>query len=115
RSRSILYVRPEQPPPTTLTRRPPSGRPLSATRAWILRAAPSVIETIAAGPQLAAFVSPLGASRRRFQSAIAALIPSSASTEQWILTGGSESSCTIWVFLIFITSSIVLPLTSSVT
>src|SRR5262249_6252893 len=31
----------------------------------------------------------------RFQSSIAALMPSSASTEQCILTGGSESSCTI--------------------
>jgi len=51
----------------------------------------------------------------RFQSANAALMPSSASTEQWILTGGSDSSSTMFVFLIAITSSIVLPFTSSVT
>ena len=33
-----------------------------------------------------------------FQSAIAARIASSASTEQWILTGGKESSFTISMF-----------------
>ena len=35
--------------------------------------------------------------------------------EQWIFTGGSESSSTMWVFLIARTSSTVLPFTSSVT
>src|SRR5204863_8766399 len=64
-----------------------------------------------------AFASGLGCppSRFFFQSEIAALMPSSASTEQCILTGGSESSWTIWVFLICSTSSTVLPFTSSVT
>src|SRR5688572_1516227 len=59
-----------------------------------------------------AFFTP---SRLRFQSASAALMPSSASTEQWIFTGGSDSSETMCVFLIAITSSIDLPFTSSVT
>src|SRR3954453_7738628 len=49
-----------------------------------------------------------------FQSPIAARIASSARTEQWILTGGSESSFTISVFLIARASSMVLPLTHSV-
>src|SRR5215467_7213180 len=39
---------------------------------------------------------------------------SSASTEQWIFTGGSESSRTMSVFLIASASSTVLPLTHSV-
>ena len=39
---------------------------------------------------------------------------SSASTEQWIFTGGSASSFTISVFLIFSASSTVLPFTHSV-
>jgi len=42
------------------------------------------------------------------------LIASSASTEQWIFTGGRFSSCTISVFLIFWASSIVLPFNHSV-
>ena len=45
---------------------------------------------------------------------IAALIASSASTEQWTFTGGSDNSSTIAVFLIAIASSIVLPLSHSV-
>ena len=45
---------------------------------------------------------------------IAALIASSANTEQCILTGGNESSSTISVFLIVWASSKVLPLTHSV-
>src|SRR5215831_4720370 len=49
-----------------------------------------------------------------FQSPMAARIASSASTEQWILTGGSESSFTISVFLICRASSTVLPFTHSV-
>ena len=48
------------------------------------------------------------------KSAIADLIASSASTLQWILTGGSESSSTIWVFEIWSASSSVLPLIHSV-
>ena len=43
--------------------------------------------------------SPLAA-WRSFQSLTAALIASSASTEQWIFTGGRLSSSTICVFLI---------------
>src|ERR1035438_7400332 len=49
-----------------------------------------------------------------FQSPMAARIASSANTEQWIFTGGSESSFTISVFLICRASSTVLPLTHSV-
>ena len=49
-----------------------------------------------------------------FQSPIAALIASSASTEQWIFTGGRFSSSTICVFLIFAASSTVRPLSHSV-
>src|SRR5664279_1359978 len=49
-----------------------------------------------------------------FQSPMAARIASSASTEQWILTGGNDSSLTISVFLICKASSTVLPLTHSV-
>src|SRR2546430_13028451 len=45
---------------------------------------------------------------------MAALMASSASTEQWIFTGGSESSRTMSVFLIANASSTVLPLTHSV-
>ena len=45
---------------------------------------------------------------------MALLIASSASTEQWIFTGGRFSSSTIWVFLIAIASSTVLPLIHSV-
>ena len=45
---------------------------------------------------------------------MAALIASSASTEQWIFTGGSASSATMSVFLIARASSIVLPLSHSV-
>ena len=45
---------------------------------------------------------------------MAALMASSASTEQWILTGGRFSSSTICVFLIVIASSSVLPLTHPV-
>ena len=36
---------------------------------------------------------------------IAALIASSARTEQWTFTGGKASSSTIWVFRMFIASS----------
>jgi hypothetical protein len=46
---------------------------------------------------------------------IAALIASSASTEQWIFTGGSARCSAIWVFLIVSASSRLLPLTHSVT
>src|ERR1035438_5976632 len=49
-----------------------------------------------------------------FQSPMAARIASSASTEQWILTGGKDNSLTISVFLICRASSTVLPLTHSV-
>src|SRR6266849_9946111 len=49
-----------------------------------------------------------------FQSWIAARMASSARTEQWIFTGGSESSLTISVFLICSASSTVLPFTHSV-
>src|SRR5271157_4185685 len=49
-----------------------------------------------------------------FQSPMAALMASSASTEQWIFTGGRESSRTMSVFLIESASSTVLPLTHSV-
>src|SRR5439155_3871694 len=49
-----------------------------------------------------------------FQSPIAARIASSASTEQWIFTGGSESSFTISVFLMASASSMVFPFTHSV-
>src|SRR5258708_2365518 len=49
-----------------------------------------------------------------FQSPIAARIASSASTEQWIFTGGSESSFTMSMFLMARASSTVLPLTHSV-
>ena len=49
-----------------------------------------------------------------FQSPMAARIASSANTEQWILTGGSESSFTMSIFLIARASSTVLPLTHSV-
>src|SRR5258705_7081462 len=45
---------------------------------------------------------------------MAALMASSASTEQWIFTGGSESSRTMSVFLIANASSTVLPFTHSV-
>src|SRR4030095_3913450 len=44
----------------------------------------------------------------------AALIASSARTEQWIFTGGRFSSCTMSVFLIFWASPIVLPFHHSV-
>src|SRR5262249_18262818 len=47
-------------------------------------------------------------------SSIPPLIPSSASTEQWIFTGGRFRSLTICVFLMFSASSIVFPLISSV-
>ena len=43
------------------------------------------------------------------------MIASSASTEQWIFTGGRLSSSTICAFLSFMTSSMCLPLTHSVT
>src|SRR5206468_8012370 len=49
-----------------------------------------------------------------FQSVTAALIASSARTEQWIFTGGRLSSLTISVFLIARASARVLPLTHSV-
>src|SRR5205814_3186781 len=49
------------------------------------------------------------------QSAMAALIASSASTEQWIFTGGSASSFAICVFLMVSASSTDLPFTHSVT
>src|SRR5882724_4409398 len=49
-----------------------------------------------------------------FQSPIAARMASSAKTEQWIFTGGNESSFTISVFLIARASSTVLPFTHSV-
>src|ERR1700680_3099376 len=49
-----------------------------------------------------------------FQSRMAARIASSASTEQWIFTGGSESSFTMSMFLMLRASSTVLPLTHSV-
>src|SRR6202166_4853812 len=49
-----------------------------------------------------------------FQSPIAARIASSASTAQWILTGGSDSSFTMSMFLMARASSTVLPLTHSV-
>src|SRR5260370_6987972 len=49
-----------------------------------------------------------------FQSPIAARIASSASTEQWIFTGGSDSSFTMSMFLLARASSTVLPLTHSV-
>src|SRR5260370_10708405 len=49
-----------------------------------------------------------------FQSPIAARMASSARTEQWIFTGGSESSFTMSIFLIVRASSTVLPLTHSV-
>ena len=44
-----------------------------------------------------------------------ALIASSARIEQWIFTGGSESSAAICVFLMPAASSSFLPLTHSVT
>src|ERR1700736_6078699 len=46
-----------------------------------------------------------------FQSPIAARMASSARTEQWIFTGGRESSFTMSIFLIVRASSTVLPLT----
>src|ERR1035438_7126193 len=49
-----------------------------------------------------------------FQSPMAARIASSASTEQWIFTGGSESSFTMSMFLMARAWSTVLPLTHSV-
>src|SRR5262245_14491670 len=49
-----------------------------------------------------------------FQSPIAARIASSASTEQWIFTGGNASSFTMSVFLMAKASSTVLPFTHSV-
>src|ERR1700678_1205332 len=49
-----------------------------------------------------------------FQSPIAARIASSASTEQWIFTGGSDNSFTMSMFLMARASSTVLPLTHSV-
>src|SRR5262249_2943537 len=49
-----------------------------------------------------------------FQSVIAALIASSARTEQWIFTGGRLNSLTISVFLIASASASVLPFTHSV-
>src|SRR3984957_5030891 len=49
-----------------------------------------------------------------FQSPIAARMASSASTEQWIFTGGSDSSFTMSMFLMARASSTVLPLTHSV-
>src|SRR5712692_2126187 len=55
------------------------------------------------------------AARFFFQSAMAALMASSASTEQWIFTGGSDSSCAICVFLMVSASSTDLPFTHSVT
>jgi hypothetical protein len=45
---------------------------------------------------------------------MAALIASSASTEQWILTGGRLNSCTISTFLISSACSSVLPFNHSV-
>src|SRR5215472_6532910 len=49
-----------------------------------------------------------------FQSPIAARMASSANTEQWILTGGSDSSFTMSMFLMARASSTVLPFTHSV-
>src|ERR1039458_9975134 len=49
-----------------------------------------------------------------FQSPMAARIASSASTEQWIFTGGSDSSFTMSVLRIVSASSTVLPFTHSV-
>src|ERR1017187_2705407 len=49
-----------------------------------------------------------------FQSPIAARLASSASTEQWIFTGGSDSSFTMSVLRIVSASSTVLPFTHSV-
>src|ERR1700733_8236430 len=49
-----------------------------------------------------------------FQSPIAARMASSANTEQWIFTGGSDSSFTMSMFLMARASSTVLPLTHSV-
>ena len=56
----------------------------------------------------------LAASCFFFQSPIAARMASSASTEQWIFTGGSESSFTMSMFLMERASSTVLPFTHSV-
>src|SRR6266498_2509985 len=49
-----------------------------------------------------------------FQSPMAARIASSASTEQWIFTGGSDNSFTMSMFLMARASATVLPLTHSV-
>src|ERR1017187_11024339 len=49
-----------------------------------------------------------------FQSPMAARIASSARTEQWIFTGGSDSSFTMSVFRIVCASATVLPFTHSV-
>src|SRR5450759_2455038 len=49
-----------------------------------------------------------------FQSPMAARMASSASTEQWIFTGGSDNSFTMAVFRIVSASSTVLPFTHSV-
>src|SRR5580692_4118088 len=49
-----------------------------------------------------------------FQSPMAARIASSANSEQWIFTGGSDSSFTMSMFLMASASSTVLPLTHSV-
>src|ERR1700719_3327934 len=49
-----------------------------------------------------------------FQSPMAARMASSANTEQWIFTGGSDSSFTMSMFLMARASSTVLPLTHSV-
>ena len=48
------------------------------------------------------------------KSAIAVFIASSANTLQCILTGGKASSSAMTVFLIYVASSRVLPLTHSV-
>src|SRR5690606_15976931 len=50
-----------------------------------------------------------------FRSATAALMASSASTEQWILTGGSASSSAMAEFLICAASSSDFPFSHSVT
>src|SRR6185312_13385014 len=63
----------------------------------------------------AAAVSPFFLACLARKSAMAALMASSASTEQWIFTGGSESSWAISLLVIWVASSMDLPFTHSVT
>src|SRR5258708_23966267 len=114
---------PEQPPPFTPSRTPlccvdwgrfescaltdSAARGVTLTDGWAISYLASCrCSTAGAGTAMPFFF---------FQSAMAALMASSASTEQWIFTGGSDSSLAISRLVILTASSTDLPFPHSVT